>query len=97
MISKEWVEESTQRSLPPNSAEYYPEYFSYLPGQGYYQYMWWGMARPDASCDYAAEGDKGQFIYVSPHKNLVIIRNGIEEGISSIKWFQLFYQFASQY
>ena len=28
--------------------------------------------------DFAAEGDHGQYIYVSPYKNLVIVRNGVE-------------------
>ena len=68
-----------------------------LPGQGYYKYMWWGMGRPDGSYDYTAEGDKGQYIYVSPQKNLVIVRNGIEYGIPSENWLKLFYDFASQY
>jgi len=55
------------------------------------------MARGDGSYDFTAEGDKGQFIYVSPKKNLVIIRNGIKYGIPSDEWLKLFYEFASQY
>ena len=97
VIPKSWVDESTQRLQVQTPANYYPGWIASLPGQGYYQYMWYGMARKDGSFDYAAEGDKGQFIYVSPQKNLVIVRNGIEEGISAIHWFQMFYEFASQY
>jgi hypothetical protein len=59
--------------------------------------MWWGMAREGDSYDFTAEGDKGQFIYVSPQKDLVIVRNGIDYGISSGDWLKLFYEFASLY
>jgi hypothetical protein len=59
--------------------------------------MWWGMERDDGSYDFTAEGDKGQFIYISPHKNLVIVRNGLNWGIPSHDWLQLFFQFASQF
>lgn len=58
--------------------------------------MWWGMAHDD-SYDFAAEGDKGQYIYVSPSKNLVIVRNGIDYGIPSQEWLKLFYEFADQF
>jgi CubicO group peptidase (beta-lactamase class C family) len=97
VISKAWVDESTQPVVPAKPAAYYSPWMATLPGQGYYKYMWWGMARPDGSYDYTAEGDKGQYIYVSPQKNLVIVRNGIEYGIPSENWLKLFYDFASQY
>ncbi|MBK8905291.1 MAG: serine hydrolase [Anaerolineaceae bacterium] len=96
VISQAWVEESTGPLLPENYTDYYSEWFLSLPGQAYYQLMWWGMARED-SYDFAAEGDKGQYIYVSPAKNLVIVRNGIDFGIPSEEWVRLFYKFASQY
>ncbi|RPJ20221.1 MAG: class C beta-lactamase-related serine hydrolase, partial [Chloroflexi bacterium] len=97
VISEEWVKESTQPLLPTDYDEYYPEWFASLPGQAYYQYMWWGMRRAKDSYDFNAGGDKGQLIYVSPQKNLVIVRNGIDFGIPSEKWLHLFYQFASQF
>jgi len=97
VISEEWVKESTQPLLPYDHDEYYPELFASLPGQAYYQYMWWGMRRDKDSYDFSAGGDKGQLIYVSPQNNLVIVRNGIDFGIPSEKWLALFYEFASQY
>jgi CubicO group peptidase (beta-lactamase class C family) len=98
VISKAWVEESTQPFLPENYADYYPsERFSLLPGQGYYTYMWWGMAGEGDAYDFTAEGNKGQFIYVSPQKNLVIVRNGTEYGIPSEEWLKLFYEFARRF
>jgi CubicO group peptidase (beta-lactamase class C family) len=97
VIPKAWVSESTQPLLPENYSNYYHGLTASLPGKGYYKYMWWGMAREGNSYDFTAEGDKGQFIYVSPQKNLVIIRNGIEHGIPSKEWFRLFYEFASRF
>lgn len=97
VIPKAWVDESTQPLLPENYSDYYNDYVKAMPGQGYYKYMWWGMAREAGSYDFTAEGDKGQFIYVSPQKNMVIVRNGIKYGIPSEKWLKLFYEFASQY
>ena len=34
VISKAWVKEATQPLLPDNYADYYPERFDLLPGQG---------------------------------------------------------------
>jgi CubicO group peptidase (beta-lactamase class C family) len=97
VISKARVDESTQPLYPPNYEDYYSDWYKLLPGEGHYKYMWYSLVREDGSYDFAAEGDKGQFIYVSPLKNLVIVRNGIEYGIPSEEWFHLFYEFASQY
>ena len=97
VISEAWVAASTQPNIPADYAAYYPDDFSTMPGRGYYQYMWWGMERGDGRYDYAAEGDKGQFIYVSPHKKLVIVRNGVYFGIRAHDWLELFYRFASDF
>ena len=97
VISKAWVDESTQPYIPNTYNEYYNDWTKSLPGRGYYKFMWWGMARDGSGYDFTAEGDKGQFIYVSPGKNLVIVRNGTEYGIPSEEWLKMFYMFASQY
>jgi len=97
VISKAWVDESTAPLLPQNYADYYSEWYALLPGEGHYKYMWYSLVREGDVYDFAAEGDKGQFIYVSPQKNLVIVRNGIHYGIKSEEWFQLFYEFASRF
>jgi len=97
VIPKSWVDESTQPLLPNDYPAYYNDWIEAMPGQGYYKYMWWGMVRQDGSYDFTAEGDKGQFIYVSPQKNMVIIRNGLRFGIPSQEWLKLFYEFASQF
>lgn len=97
VISQDWVDESTAPFWPESDVDYYPAYFETLPGQAYYNLMWWGFMRPGGAYDYSAEGDKGQFIYVSPQKNLVIVRNGIDFGIPAQEWLKLFYNFAREY
>jgi CubicO group peptidase (beta-lactamase class C family) len=98
VIPESWVDESTKPLLLENYADYYPAALvASFPGQVYYKYMWWGMARGAGSYDFAALGDKGQYIYMSPQKNLVIVRNGIEYGIPSKEWLKLFFQFASEF
>jgi len=41
-----------------------------------------------------AGGDKGQYIYISPQKKVIIVRNGFEFGLPSSQWLRLFYQLA---
>lgn len=96
VISEAWVAESTQPYFPANNASYYPDWFSGLPEDGYYAYMWWGIAIEPGIYDFLAEGDKGQFIYVSPRKSLVIVRNGITFGVPSETWLALFHEFANE-
>jgi len=91
VIPKAWVDESIQPLLPGNYSDYYNDWVKAMPGQGYYKYMWWGMVRDDGTYDFTAEGDKGQFIYVSPGNNMVIVRNGIKYGIPSEEWLKLQY------
>jgi len=100
VISKNWITESTQVDSERNNEEYYPDDFGrsiYSSGQGYYKYMWYGFFREDGSNDLAARADRGQIIYISPRKNLVIVRNGVEYGIPFGEWMALFYDFASEF
>jgi CubicO group peptidase (beta-lactamase class C family) len=65
----------------------------------YYGYMWWGENCNPNSQDYLAMGNLGQFVYVSPEKNLIIVRNGEKYGVESkgnewVFWGELFCQFA---
>jgi CubicO group peptidase (beta-lactamase class C family) len=93
VVPQAWVAESTQ-PWPVDLPDYYPAFVADQSGGGYYGYMWWGLLRPDGY-DFSAEGDKGQFIYVSPSKRLVIVRNGTDFGLPSSEWVDLFYRFAS--
>lgn len=64
IISKEWVEQSTKIDTSNGSAEDY-------------QYQWW---IPNKTGDFMAEGILGQFIFVSPSENLIIVRLGEKYG-----------------
>jgi CubicO group peptidase (beta-lactamase class C family) len=66
LISRKWVEESTR---PDASTD---------PSQDY-QYFWW-INTPQGKDHFSAQGNYGQYIYVAPEKDLVIIRLGKEEG-----------------
>jgi CubicO group peptidase (beta-lactamase class C family) len=93
IIPADWVEESTK--MDPNVPESYysPEFRKSLPN-GYYKYMWWGLQRGEQDYDFSALGHHGQFIYISPHKQLIIVRHGIKDGVEYPEWFDIFYEFA---
>jgi CubicO group peptidase (beta-lactamase class C family) len=100
VMPAEWVAESTQVDPARQHASYYPDpmgqvLFDTL--HGYYKYMWYGFEREGDEDDFTAEGDHGQLIYVSPHKNLIIVRNGSRYGAdqSWYGWIETFYQFAT--
>lgn len=77
IVSEEWVESSLKIDTACGSPEYY-------------QYMWW---LPSSRGDFMAAGKRGQFIYVNPSKNLIIVRLGKESG--EVQWDDLFMQLAS--
>ncbi len=93
LVPETWVADSTQ-PWPVNRPDYYPASIADRPGGGYYGYMWWGFLRPDGY-DFCAAGDKGQYVYVSPAKRLVIVRNGTDYGVPSAVWWNIFYRFAT--
>ena len=94
IIPDDWVQDST-RMEPVGSATYYPDWFQDSLPDGYYQYMWWGMERDGEASDFVALGNHGQFIYISPHKDLIIIRHGEQYGIDKFEWLKQFYDFAT--
>jgi CubicO group peptidase (beta-lactamase class C family) len=77
LISREWVEESTRpdATTDPSSD---------------YQYFWW-VDTPDGKDHFSARGNYGQYIYVAPEKDLVIVRLGKDEGEQGYDyWIDLF-------
>jgi CubicO group peptidase (beta-lactamase class C family) len=79
VVSQKWVEESTKTDLTEGSVPYY-------------QYQWW---LPTPGIDFMAEGILGQFIYVNPSKDLVIVRLGKKEG--GADWWNIFTSLADKY
>jgi CubicO group peptidase (beta-lactamase class C family) len=58
-------------------------------GQRYYGLMWWRLGE-DERADFFAVGDHGQYVYVSPSNDIVIVRMGVEYGVSSSTWVGAF-------
>jgi CubicO group peptidase (beta-lactamase class C family) len=84
LISRGWIEESTRRdtSTDPSSE---------------YQYFWW-VNTPDGggTPHFSARGKYGQYIYVAPEKDLVIVRLGKEKGERGYGyWISLFEELAT--
>jgi len=79
IVPETWVKQSTKVDTENGSASYY-------------QYQWW---LPSLSGDYMAEGILGQFIYINPDKNLIIVRLGKNYGDTN--WSSLFIRIADMY
>ncbi|MFA7691056.1 MAG: serine hydrolase [Methanofastidiosum sp.] len=101
IIPSGWVVASTAPYFPEGK-NYYPDKTFFKEYSGYYSLMWWGIQREDTSYDFYAAGNHGQYVYVSPAKNLIIVRNGISYGkdmdSENINWWPIvLYQFANQF
>lgn len=79
IVSQKWVEESTKLDTSEGSASFY-------------QYQWW---LPTPNEDFMAEGILGQFVYVNPAKDLIIVRLGKNEGKAN--WWTIFKSLAKAY
>jgi CubicO group peptidase (beta-lactamase class C family) len=84
LISRGWVEESTRADTSTD------------PSQDY-QYFWWVNTPEGESYHFSARGNYGQYIYVAPEKDLMIVRLGKEEGEKGYDyWIELFEQLATK-
>ncbi len=88
VVSESWVQQATQPEEKPSG--FYEDNPLF-----YYKYFWWGIRRPGGKSDFFGLGNKGQYVYVCPQKNLIIVRNGIEFGLPAQRWARLFYAYAS--
>ena len=94
VVPADWVAKSTRPDASLDKGAYYPDAGIFKSHDGYYGYLWWGLRHEESSYDFAALGNHGQFIYVSPQKNLIIVRNGESYGeFGSRDWLDMFYQF----
>jgi CubicO group peptidase (beta-lactamase class C family) len=68
IISEIWVTESTKPDTISDPAQFY-------------QYMWWvENSQKESNYHFFAFGKYGQYIYVIPEKNMIIVRHGYESG-----------------
>jgi CubicO group peptidase (beta-lactamase class C family) len=100
IVPESWVQDSTAPETAVRDEGYYADdygqhIFKAAEG-GYYKYMWYGLLREGRPNDFFAFGAKGQFIYVSPSKQLIIVRHGEETEIEGMDWIEIFYHFASK-
>ena len=91
VLTDTWIEESASPISITDYNAYYPDEGIFSDGRGYYSYHWWGIRR-DNGYDFAAVGNHGQYIYISPNSNIIIVRHGERYGRTS--WLQLFYDVA---
>jgi CubicO group peptidase (beta-lactamase class C family) len=99
VVPASWVEASTTPDPAIQNAEYYSKSFGdyvYDDGQGYYGYFWYGLARDGLPADVVAEGDRAQIIHISPANGVVVVRNGLDFGISIGEWVDAFYELAGR-
>jgi len=88
IVSKDWIAESTKADFSQNR-KYYEEAWFYNE-RVYYKYFWYSYPRNESNYDFFAAGHLGQYIYLCPQKNLIIIRNGSDDGKVDF-WPELFY------
>ncbi len=98
IVPAEWVAESTQADTSVDYSNYYYDDFIFANEQGYYKYMWWGIQRNVKDYDIIALGNHGQFIYISPNSNLIILRFGESYGSfgGAQGWIKLINNYVSE-
>lgn len=79
IVSADWVKQSTKADTTKGSA-------------AHYQYQWW---LPTQKGDFMAQGILGQYIYVNPSKNLVMVRLGKNKGKAD--WSDVFVGLSAAY
>ena len=80
------AQESTRPHAVP--AGYYAGTWAGVDPRRFYTAMWWGQARADGDRDFAARGNHGQLVFVSPRNGIVVVRNGWRYGIPPQEWFE---------
>lgn len=88
IISEKWVREST--APDPTDHRPWETYGAWAEAGGYYKYLWWGEVTASGEYVYSAIGRWGQFIFVAPKANVVIVRTGGSFGVDQLKWLQVF-------
>jgi CubicO group peptidase (beta-lactamase class C family) len=90
LIPNEWITLSTSpnEDIPDQYYQlrnFHPYSVFFKDRQLYYKYGWWGIQKDSDQHDFMAIGIHGQFIYVSPCKKIIIVRNA--KRWSDIDWW----------
>ncbi len=92
VLPEAWVAAATQPEQEPPG--FYDDPFW---TDHYYGWFWWGSRRAGGESDFYGVGNKGEYVYCSPQKHLVVVRMGFGFGISSDAWVGLFRRFADKF
>ena len=82
VISSDWIQRSTipRDTLQPDRT-----------GGWGYGYFWWSVPQEDQEAKIFGNGRFGQFLYVSPDSNTIIIRHGLRGGdVGDYDWTDIF-------
>ena len=84
IVPEKWVLESTSLDAGAHGKAYYGFYDRQLwklffARGGYYKFYWWGY-RKESGYDFFAAGNLGQYVYVCPDEDLIIVRFGRVPG-----------------
>lgn len=91
LLSAKWIEQSTNGQVPKSA---WPDENAEV-GWWNYGYQWWLASRERG--DYFALEKDGQFLYVNPERDLIIVRLGWSPGDLRIsQWIEIFQRIADQ-
>ncbi len=83
IVSADWVTAATSADTTPDSAYYHG-----------YRYFWWlDVERPGR---FYALGKYGQYVYVAPDADAVVVRFGRDWGVTNSTWIATFREIADQ-
>ncbi len=92
LLSADWVMQSTQIGQVPEDA--WPDEYGSI-GWWNYGYQWWLASQGEG--DFFALGKDGQFLYVNPEADLIIVRLGWSNGsLRSGEWIDIFQTIADE-
>jgi CubicO group peptidase (beta-lactamase class C family) len=90
IVPAAWVDASTRDDRGHDRAVYYAGSPGMLAAGAYYGYFWWGFRREDGASDFMAAGNHGQYVFVSPRRDVIIVRLGTRYGATRREWVQTF-------
>ena len=83
IVSEQWIDKSTVAEFPLVEEEYKDSFLKNK--ETGYKYMWYSTITQKSRIDYYALGKYGQFLYISPENNTVIVRTGVNSG--DVDWW----------
>jgi CubicO group peptidase (beta-lactamase class C family) len=82
VINEDWITLSTVAPSPLAQSEIDSEFLKGVTVG--YQYMWYSHENDQGGYDFFSAGKYGQYIYISPEYNTVIVHTGMSKG--GIDW-----------